>query len=120
MAMREGAAPAVLTGQADMGSLGAQRTDRQRLGGGPIYCWAGDPLAGLDGGTFGVELASDLAVQMKAFRHRHEAAPDLSQQLDRCHRVAAAIIIGRGFKPGPGAPQPVGLVWAVAVGRSDL
>ena len=68
VAVRERAAAAVLAGHADMRALGAQRADRQRLGGRPV-----DALAALDRGALRLELPRDLAVQVKAFGHRHRA-----------------------------------------------
>src|SRR5205085_7415258 len=70
--VREGAAAAVLAGQAHMRPLGAQRADRERLGRRPI-----DALTGLDRGALRFELSGDLAVQVKAIRNRHEAMPNL-------------------------------------------
>ncbi len=115
VAMREGAAPAVLTGHPDMGPLGAQRGDRQRLGGRPV-----DAFAGFDRGALCFQLAGDLGVEAKALRHRHEAAPDLPQRLAGNAGIAAAIVVGSLFEPGPGAFEPIRLVRAVALRRLEL
>src|SRR5258708_31509997 len=100
MAVREGAAAAVLARQADMRALGAQRADRQRLGSAPI-----DPVARFERGALCFELAGDLAVEVKAVGYRDKAMSDFAQQLDRRRRVAAAVVVGGRPQPRPG-PLP--------------
>jgi hypothetical protein len=51
MALREGAAPAILTGQADLIAFQQQGAKGQRLGGGPV-----DAAPGLDRLALGVKL----------------------------------------------------------------
>ena len=57
-----------------MGAFGAQRADRQRLGSRPV-----DALAGFERLSLGFELPRDLAVEVKALRHGHEAVADFAQ-----------------------------------------
>ena len=77
-------------------------------------------LAALERGALRLELARDLAVQVKALGHRHQPLSDLAQEIERHRGVAAAVVIGRRFEPGPGAFQPVGLVRAVVLGGRKL
>src|SRR3954469_1528090 len=113
--MREGAAAAVLAGEADMRALGAEGTNRQCLGGAPV-----DPLAGFDRLPLSVEQAGDLAVQVKALRHACQPEPDLPQPLQRDRGVAAALTVRRSPQPGPAAFEPVGLVRPIALGGGEL
>src|SRR5262249_13250065 len=113
--LRKCSASAVLTRHSDMRALGAQRGDRQCLGGRPV-----DPFSGLDGGTFRFQLASYLRVEAKAFRHRDETAPDPAQPLARNPGVAGPVVVRRFAEAGPGAFEPIRLIWAIALGRLEL
>ena len=98
-----------------MGSLGAQRGDRQCLGGRPI-----DPLAGFDRGELGFELAGDLGVEVEAIGHRNEPVPEFPERLGSDAGITATVIVGRLVETGPGAFEPVRLVRAIALGRLEL
>ena len=119
MALREGAALAVLAGQPHRMAVEQQRAEGQRLGGRPV-----DALAGLD------RLAR--ASSRKRWMVRWTWKPcgtavillaDVLERLDRDAGVAAARIVvdrARAFDAGPAAVEPVGLVGLVALARLEL
>ena len=109
MALREGAALAVLAGEPHRTSLEQERAEGERLAGRPV-----DALAALDRLAAVVEEALDRPVDVEAFRHRRDLAADLRQRLDRDAGIAAARIVGiaRRLHAGPAAVEPVGLVRA--------
>jgi hypothetical protein len=115
VSLREGAAPAVLAGHPDMSPLGAQRGDRQRLGGRPI-----DIPAGFDRGTLGFELAGYFRIEMKSLWEGDEPVSHILQYLDRDAGVTTAVITGRLVEPGPGPFEPVLPVRAIALSRLKL
>ena len=90
MALREGAALAVLAGQPHRMAFEQQRAEGERLGGRPV-----DALAGLDRLGARVEEALDGAVDVEALRHRGDLLADLLERLDRDAGVAAARIVAR-------------------------
>ena len=108
MALREGAALAVLTGEADAMALAQQRAEGERFGGGPVYA-----DAGVDRRASRVEKAPDRAMNVEAFRRRGQFLADLAQRLQRSAGFAAAFVV-RGLiarlQPRPMAIEPVGLV----------
>src|SRR5262249_25881922 len=112
MALREGTAPAVLAREAHERALGAERAEGERLAGRPV-----DALAALDRLLLGLELARDLAVEVKAVGNAHEGRADLLQELGRDAGIAAAVVVGGGGETGPGAFEPIGLVRLVALRR---
>ena len=74
MALREGAALAVLAGQAHRVAFVDQRAESQRFGHGPV-----DALAGLDHLAAIVEQPADGLVHVEPLRDRGEAKADLLQ-----------------------------------------
>src|SRR5262247_4392080 len=98
MALREGAALAVLAGQAHREALEQQRAVGQRLGRRP-----GDALALLDGLGAVVEEALDRAVDMEILGHRSDFAADVLERIDGDAGMATARIVGiaRDLESGP-------------------
>jgi hypothetical protein len=105
VALREGAAPAILAREPDRRSLGQQRAERQRLARRPI-----DALAGFDGFALRFELAADLAVEIEALRRLGETRAHLLQHFERHAGFAADVFAARGLEAGPGAFEPIRLV----------
>src|SRR5215471_14482983 len=98
-----------------MGSLCAQRGDRQRLGGCPI-----DALAGFDRGALCFELSGYFRIEVKALRDGDESLSQIPQYLDRDAGITATVTIGRLLEAGPCSFEPVCLVRSIIFGRLEL
>ena len=88
MALREGAALAILAGQADREALLDECRERQVLGHGPV-----DTLAGLDHLAAALEQAADGLVGVEILRQRGDAPADLLQRVDGNARIAASRLV---------------------------
>ena len=109
--MGEGAAVAVLTGQAHRMAVDQKCAEGERLGGRPV-----DAPAGRQGLLLGFQLADDLAVGLEALRHVGQRRADFLQGLRRHPGLAAPrAMLARGAEAAPGALQPIGLVDLVAL-----
>ena len=110
MPLREGAALAVLSRQADVVALLQQRAERQRLAGRPI-----DPDAVLDrlGAIFQKALRG--AVNPKAVRHLGDLAADIPEHrdIDAGNAAAGILLLIRRLEACPLAVEPVRLVGLV-------
>ena len=111
MALREGAALAVLPGQPHRMAFLEQRAEGERFGRRPV-----DALAGLDRLGAMIEKALDGLVDVEALRHRRDLLADLAQLGERDAGIAAARIVGfaRRLQARPAAVEPIGLVRLVA------
>src|SRR5215467_10415564 len=98
-----------------MGSLCAQRGDRQRFGGCPI-----DALAGFDRGALCFELSDYFRIEMKALRDGDESLSQIPQYLDRDAGITTTVTIGRLLEAGPCSFEPVRLVRSIVFGRLEL
>ena len=94
MALREGAALAVLAGEPHRMAIEQQRAERERLAGRPV-----DALAGLDRLAAIIEEALDRAVDVEILRRRGDLAADLLQRLERDAGIAAARIVVVARRP---------------------
>ena len=117
MALREGAALAVLAGEPHPVAFEQQRAEGERLAGRPI-----DARAGLDRFAPVFEKAVERAVQMEVRRQRRDLAADLLERRDLDAGMAAARIVGivGALEAGPAAVEPIGLVGAIALRRFKL
>ena len=117
MALREGAALAVLAGQPHRRAFEQERAEGERLAGRPV-----DAHAGLDRLGAGIEETLDGAVDMEALRHRADLLADVLERLDRNAGDAAARIVevARRLHAGPAAVEPIGTVGLVALARFQL
>ena len=118
VALRKGAALAVLAGQAHRVAFVDQRAERQRFGHGPV-----DPDAGLDHLAAILDQPADGLVHVEPLRDRGEATcrfPSAGWGRRRC-RPAPVILGGeqRGLQPRPAAVEPVGLVRLVGLPASN-
>ena len=117
VALREGAAFAILAGQADLVAFDAERAEGQRFGHRPV-----DAFAGRDhvGAVF--HEALDRAVRVEARRDFRELAADILQRLHRHGGLAAALLVGivGRAQARPLAVQPVGLVRLVVLAGLEL
>ena len=115
VALREGAALAVLAGQADREAFVEQRAEGQVLGHRPV-----DAVAGLDhlaaaleqalDGLVGVEVGGMAVMRRPTFFSVSMATPVLPRRASSSAKTDA----------GPAAVEPVGLVRPVAVGVVEL
>src|SRR6202011_1213654 len=98
VALREGAALAVLPGETHGAALEQQRAYRQGLAGRPV-----DALAGLDRLAPVFQEPLDRAVDVEIRRRRRDLAADLVQRLDVDAGVAAprVVRVARGLEAGP-------------------
>src|SRR5271163_4514049 len=113
MALREGAAFAVLARKANRKAFVQERAEGERFGGRPV-----DPLAAHDRGAAVLEEAQNGLMDTEAFRRRGDPLADLSQAIELDAGLAAAIIVGdvlRRLDARPAAVEPVGLVGRVGL-----
>src|SRR5215204_2779546 len=117
MALRKGAALAVLAGQPHRIAAEQQRTEGERLRRRPV-----NALAGLDRLGTRVKEALDGAVKVKILRRRAELLADLLERFDLNAGDPAAwiVVIARRLHAGPAAVQPIGAVGLVALARFEL
>ena len=115
VALREGAALAVLAGQAHREALVEQRAEGQVLGHRPV-----DAGAGLHHLAAALQQALHGLVGVEVLRDGGDAAADLLQRLDRHAGVAAPRLVVGEADVGPAAVEPVGLVGLVAFGGGEL
>src|SRR2546423_14150424 len=117
MALREGAALAVLPGQRHRVAIDQQRAEAERLRRRPV-----DAFAGLDRLGAGVEEALHGAMHVEILWHRGDLLADLTQRIERDAGVAAArvVMVARRLDLGPAAVEPVGAIGAVALARFEL
>src|SRR3569623_1541260 len=117
MALAEGAAAAVLAGQAIAGAAGEQAAERERLAGRPVEARAVREHLAL-----GVEDALQRAVRGEAFGDRRQDLAKLAEfrYVDGRRRVAAAEhrFVGPS-KPSPAPFEPVRLVRQIREGRFE-
>ncbi|MND59698.1 hypothetical protein D3C80_509010 [compost metagenome] len=112
VALREGAAFHVLTGQADRASFGNQRTECQRFSRCPI-----DAFAGIDHLGAVIEEALDRAMDVEVLRNFNELFADFLERLDRNAGLAAALFVGIVCRTQttPRTVKPVSLVRLIAL-----
>src|SRR5579883_108817 len=118
VALRERAALAVLSGEANRIALVEQSRESQRFGRRPV-----DSLARLDRLPAIVEKALDGLVDIEARRRDGDLGGQLLELADLDAGDAATIVLGRilrGFEPGPAAVEPIGLVRPVALAGLEL
>ena len=89
MALRERAALAVLAGKTNRKAIVQERTEGERLGGGPV-----DPLAARDRRAAVLEEAQNRLMDVEAFRRCGDALADQPQTIEIDARLAAAIVVG--------------------------
>ena len=115
VALREGAALAVLARQAHRKALVEQRGERQVLGHRPIDAGAVSHHL-----TAALQQALDGLVRVEVLRDRGDAPAHLLQRIDGNAGLAAAGLVVGKADVGPAAVEPVGLVGLVAVGGRQL
>src|ERR1044071_4916403 len=117
VALREGAAFAVLSRQAHRVAFFQQATEGKRLSRGPI-----DSLAGLDRLCAVVEETLDRLMDLEIRRNHRDLLADRAQLLDRNAGITAARVLDltRRLQAGPAAVEPIRLVWLVALRRLEL
>src|SRR6476661_4894043 len=117
VALREGAAFAVLARQAHRVAILQQGTEGKRLSRGPI-----DPLARLDRLCAIVEKTLDRLMNLEIRRDHCDLLADLAQRFDRDAGIAAARVFNltRRLQASPAAVEPVGLVRLVALRRLEF
>ena len=117
MALREGAALGILSGQPHRMAVQQQRAEGQRLAGRPV-----DAFAGLDRLAPVFEEARDGAMDLEIVRHAGDLLADLLQlgDIDAGDAAARIVAFGAGLHAGPAAVEPVGLVRLVALAGFQL
>ena len=109
MTLAEGAAAAVLAGQADRVTLENKRSEGQMLGRRPV-----DPLALADARCTGVDNTAELRVQRHMFGDGGHLLADCTKRVDIDSGFATAFHPMCGAHAGPASLEPVGLVRAIA------
>ena len=117
MALREGAALAVLAGEPDAVALVEQGREGKRLAHGPV-----DVLAGVDGFPPIVEQALDRLVEVEALRHGGQAMADLDEARAIDAGLTATIVLRAGGRAQacPAPVEPVGAVRRVVLACLEL
>src|SRR5262249_55351169 len=111
MPLREGAALAVLPGEADVMAFLQERTERQRLTGRPV-----DTGAAVNGLHAFLEEAGDGAVNAETIGHPGDLAADVLQRrhVDAGDAAAGVFLLARDLEARPFAVEPISLVRLVA------
>src|SRR6185437_5251885 len=110
VALRKGAALAVLAGQPHPMAFEQKRAESQRLGGGPV-----DIFPRFDRRAPVFQETLQRAVEMEIGRERRDLAADIleGRDLDAGAATARIFAVGGAFEAGPAAVEPVGLVGTV-------
>src|SRR6516165_5182635 len=117
MALREGAALAVLAGESHRMALEQERAEGERLGRRPV-----EPAAGLDRLAAVLQETLDGPMRVEALGDGGDLLADVLQSLDRNPGIAAPRIIeiARRLDLGPAPVEPIGAVGAIALARLEL
>ena len=113
--MREGAALAVLAGQAHRKTLIEQRREGKMLAHRPI-----DAGACIDHLAATLQQALDRLVGVEILRDCRDAPANLLQRVDSNARITAPRLVFGKADVGPAAIEPVGLVRPITVGGCQL